>query len=89
MEEGRLPKEVMKWCPPGRRNRGRPKLTWAEGIRRNVTYRSYIHFLCGIPEIFKNTVKLLAPTQNMVMFQVYFFTFLLNKRFLRLIILNI
>ena len=33
MEEGRLAKEVMKWSPPGRRKRGRPKLTWAEGIR--------------------------------------------------------
>jgi hypothetical protein len=33
MEEGGLPKEVMKWCPPGRRKPGRPKLTWAEGIR--------------------------------------------------------
>ena len=33
MEKGRLPKEVMKWRPPGRRKRGRPKLTWAEGIR--------------------------------------------------------
>jgi hypothetical protein len=33
MEEGRLPKEVIKWHPPGRRKRGRPKLTWAEGIR--------------------------------------------------------
>jgi hypothetical protein len=33
MEEGRLPKEVMKWSPPGRRKRGRPKLNWAEGIR--------------------------------------------------------
>ena len=33
MEEGRLPKEDMKWRPPGRRKRGRPKLTWAEGIR--------------------------------------------------------
>ena len=33
MEEGRLPIEVMKWRPPGRRKRGRPKLTWAEGIR--------------------------------------------------------
>ena len=34
MEEGRLPKEVMKWHHPlGRRKRGRPKLTWAEGIR--------------------------------------------------------
>jgi len=33
MEEGSLPKEVMKWRPPGRRERGRSKLTWAEGIR--------------------------------------------------------
>jgi hypothetical protein len=33
MEEGRLTKEVMKWRPSGRRKRGRPKLTWAEGIR--------------------------------------------------------
>jgi len=29
MEERRLPKEVMKWRPPGRRKRGRPKRTWA------------------------------------------------------------
>jgi hypothetical protein len=33
MEEGRLPKAVMNWRPMGRRKRGRPKLTWAEGIR--------------------------------------------------------
>jgi len=33
MEEGRLPKKVMKWSTPGRRKRGRPKATWAEGIR--------------------------------------------------------
>ena len=33
MEEGRFPKEVMKWRPPGRRKQGRPKLTSAEGIR--------------------------------------------------------
>ena len=33
MDEGRLLKEVMKWRPPGRRKRGRPKLSWAEGIR--------------------------------------------------------
>jgi len=32
-EERRLPKEVMKWRPPERRKRGRPKLTWAERIR--------------------------------------------------------
>ena len=33
MEEGRLSKIVMKWSPPGKRKRGRPKATWAEGIR--------------------------------------------------------
>jgi hypothetical protein len=33
MEEGRLPKEVLEWRPSGRRKQGRPKLTWAEGIR--------------------------------------------------------
>ena len=33
MEEGRLPTDVMEWHPPRRRKRGRPKLTWAEGIR--------------------------------------------------------
>jgi hypothetical protein len=33
IEEGRLPKEVIKWRPPGRRKRGRPKLTRAEGNR--------------------------------------------------------
>jgi hypothetical protein len=26
-------KKVIKWRPPGRRKRGRPKLTWTEGIR--------------------------------------------------------
>jgi hypothetical protein len=34
MEDGRLPKEVMKWRPPGRSKRGNPKLARAEGIRR-------------------------------------------------------
>ena len=33
MEEGRLPKNVMKWSPPRRRKRGRRKLTWTEEIR--------------------------------------------------------
>jgi hypothetical protein len=33
MEEGRLSKGVLKWRQSGRRKRGRPKLTWAEGIR--------------------------------------------------------
>jgi hypothetical protein len=33
MKEGRLRKDVMKWRLPERRKRGRPELTWAEGIR--------------------------------------------------------
>jgi hypothetical protein len=33
MEERRVPKEVLKWRSPGRRKRGRPTLTWTEGIR--------------------------------------------------------
>jgi hypothetical protein len=33
MEEERVPKQVMKWSPPGRRKRDGPKLTWMEGIR--------------------------------------------------------
>ena len=32
MEEGRLPKEVMKLSPRGRRKRGRPKLTGRKGL---------------------------------------------------------
>jgi len=32
MEEGRLPIEVMKWSPPGRRKRGRPKLIGQKGL---------------------------------------------------------
>jgi hypothetical protein len=30
--EGRMPKEVMKWRPPGRRKRGRRKLTGRKGL---------------------------------------------------------
>jgi hypothetical protein len=33
MEEGKLPKEVLKWRPPGRRKQGRLILNWAEGVR--------------------------------------------------------
>jgi len=30
---GRLTEKFMKWSPPGRRKRGRPKAPCAEGIR--------------------------------------------------------
>jgi hypothetical protein len=32
-EEWRLPEGVQEWRPSGRRKRGRPKLTWGNGIR--------------------------------------------------------
>jgi hypothetical protein len=33
MEKGRLTKGGLEWRPPGKRKTGRPKLTWAEGIK--------------------------------------------------------
>jgi hypothetical protein len=42
MEEGRLPKEVMKWRPPVRRKLGRPKLIWAEGIRELMVEKGFM-----------------------------------------------
>jgi len=30
---GETTKKVLLWCPRGRTKRGRPKATWAEGIR--------------------------------------------------------
>ena len=33
MEEGRLSKKSYEMEPTGRKKRGRPKITWAEGIR--------------------------------------------------------
>ena len=54
MEERRLPKEVMKWRPTGRRKLGRPKLTWAEGIRelmgeKGLTLRRLMSYIYGAP----------------------------------------
>jgi hypothetical protein len=50
MEEVRVPKEVMKWRPLGRRKRGRPKLTWAEGIRglmgeKRLTFKKLVSYI--------------------------------------------
>jgi hypothetical protein len=42
MEEGRLPKEDIKWLPLGRRKRGRPKRTWAEGIRGLIGEKGFV-----------------------------------------------
>ena len=33
MAQERLPQRVIEWTPPGRRNRGRPPITWKEEIQ--------------------------------------------------------
>jgi hypothetical protein len=47
MEEGRLPIEVMKRRPTGRRKRGRPILTWAEGIRGQLGEKGLMEEDCN------------------------------------------
>lgn len=39
MQDERIPKMVMKWCPRERRRRGRPKTTWMQGIRKAMSAR--------------------------------------------------
>ena len=39
MEEDRLPKQVLKWTPHGRRRRGRPRRSWREGIDKEMEER--------------------------------------------------
>lgn len=39
MEEGRLPKIIMDWEPQGRKKKGRPNITWIQGI--NETKREW------------------------------------------------
>jgi len=38
----RLTKEVKKWRPTGKRKRGRPKHTWAEGIKRLMGEKGFM-----------------------------------------------
>jgi len=56
MEEGRLPKKVMKWSPPGRRKRGRPKATWAEGIRGLLGEKGLIEEDCNDRDKWKKKI---------------------------------
>lgn len=39
MPEGRWPKRIFRWRPPGRRKRGRPRRSWNEGIRNAMEAR--------------------------------------------------
>ncbi|PSN39635.1 hypothetical protein C0J52_27944, partial [Blattella germanica] len=36
MREDRLPKEIFEWQPMGIRKRGRPNITWTEGILKTM-----------------------------------------------------
>jgi hypothetical protein len=40
MAEGRLPKITLKWMPKQKRERGRPKKNWIEGIRKAMNERN-------------------------------------------------
>jgi hypothetical protein len=63
MEKGRLPKEVLKWHPSGRRKHGRPKLIWAEGIKADshIPCRSHavpMPFPCCSPAVLKTDLHI-------------------------------
>ncbi|PSN40251.1 hypothetical protein C0J52_25197 [Blattella germanica] len=36
MREDRLPKKIFEWQPMGSRERGRPNITWTEGIFKTM-----------------------------------------------------
>ena len=36
MENNRTPKTALRWTPPGRRNRGRPKTTWRRSVETEL-----------------------------------------------------
>ena len=37
MENHRIPKIALRWTPPGKRNRGRPKTTWRRTVESELT----------------------------------------------------
>ena len=39
MMEDRLPKKIYEWQPTGRRKRGRPNITWTEGLLKTMRER--------------------------------------------------
>lgn len=36
MEDGRWPKRLFNWKPPGKNKRGRPRKSWKEGVRATM-----------------------------------------------------
>ena len=39
MEEGRLARKILEWCPPGRRRRGRPQNSWIQEVTIGMSER--------------------------------------------------
>lgn len=39
MDDQRWPKKLLKWKPPGRKKRGRPRLSWNDTIRKAMEHR--------------------------------------------------
>lgn len=40
MEEDRWPQKILKWKPPQRRKRGRPRRTWIDGVKESMLARN-------------------------------------------------
>ena len=36
MEQERLPRRILEWCPPGRRRKGRPRKLWMQEVPTGV-----------------------------------------------------
>ena len=47
MGEERLPKSVKKWILQENRKRGRPKVTWIQGVRRAMSVRGLTEENCN------------------------------------------
>lgn len=46
MEQTRIPRKVLDWTPYGRRKRGRPRLSWREGVEKDIQAREIEENLC-------------------------------------------
>ena len=39
MDQARLPRRILKWCPPGRRRNGRPRNSWMQEVTTGMRER--------------------------------------------------
>ena len=39
MDQERLPRRILEWCPPGRRRKGRPRNSWMQEVTTGMRER--------------------------------------------------